>query len=92
MARLRAFQVRVRAFKAEHPDLKGHGHVSIGAKACRRLDPPDAPVMIDLYLSLGEQEAFFKVYQDVDFRELIPLEKSFDMETPLCGKTVRKAG
>jgi len=61
------------------------------AKGCRRGDPPAGPAIADLYLSLGEGEAFFKVYQELDLSEMHGEGATFRDETPLCGKLAQKA-
>ncbi len=88
-ARLREIQARGSAAKAAGEHHKGR--LSLTAEPCRRIDPPPGPVRVDLYLSLSEKEEFFKVYDDVDLRELIKPGESLEAAYPLCGKTAKRA-
>jgi hypothetical protein len=90
-ARLRAVQASARQAKAQNPGRSGGIRIKLEAKGCRRGDPPAGPAIADLYLSLGEGEAFFKVYQELDLSEMHGEGATFRDETPLCGKLAQKA-
>ena len=87
--RLREIQARARAAKAAGgADPKGRLFLTV--EPCRRIDPPPGPVRVDLYLSLGEKEDFFKVYDDVDLRDPQVLGGKFETAVPPCGATAKR--
>lgn len=86
VALLRGLQAEARAAKAADPSRKGGGSIALEAKACSRNPPPEGPIMIDLYLSVGDKGGFFKIYEDVDLRELHKPESRPEEVVPPCGK------
>ncbi|MGO8738228.1 hypothetical protein [Rhodoblastus sp.] len=59
---------------------------------CRRPIPPPGPVRVDLYLKPSAKEDFFKIYDDVDLRQ-VALEpgQAFEAAAPLCDKVLKGA-
>lgn len=88
-ARIGEIQTRVRAEKAAGVEHKGK--LQFYADPCRRGDLPPGPAMVDLYLKLGANEDFFKVYQDVDLRDPATLGGDLETAIPLCGKLTQRA-
>ncbi len=89
VAWLRALQDRARAEKAAGESHKGR--LLLTAEPCRRVDlPPPGPARVDLYLQLGDNEDFFKIYDDVDLRDPAVLP-NFDSVIPPCGKIAKRA-
>jgi hypothetical protein len=89
-ARLREIQAQAQAAKAAGA-APHKTRMLLTSEPCRRIDPPPGPVRVDLYLSLSEKEEFFKVYDDVDLREMTKPGESFETAFPLCGKTAKRA-
>jgi len=88
-ARIGEIQTRARADKAAGVEHKGK--LQFYAEPCRRENPPPGPAMVDLYLKLGDNEDFFKVYQDVDLRDPATLGGELETVIPFCGKLTQRA-
>jgi hypothetical protein len=90
-ARLRALQAASKAAKAAEPNRKGSIKIVLDARACQHERPPAGPILIDLFLSLGDGEGYFKLLEDVDLREWEKPGEKFEATTPACGKWATRA-
>jgi hypothetical protein len=88
-ARIGEIQTRARDEKAAGARHKGK--LQLYAEPCRRGDPPPGPAMVDLYLKLGADEDFFKIYEGVDLRDPAMLGGELETVIPLCGKLTQRA-
>jgi hypothetical protein len=86
-ARLRLLQAEARAGKASPAHRKGSVKITLDARACRLAEPPEGPVLIDLFLSLGDGTGYFKILEDVDIREWQKPGEPFEAMAPVCGKS-----
>ena len=86
VARLRALQAEAQERKAAHPDSRTDMRLSLDATTCRRAPPPPGEARVDFYLSLGDSDGFFKVYQDIDLRDTFKPDSAFEAATPPCAK------
>lgn len=82
---MRALQAEPKAAKETH--RKRSVKIGIDARACRLAEAPEGPVLIDLFLSLGDGAGYFKILEDVDIREWQKPEETFEAMAPPCGKS-----
>lgn len=92
-ARLRTLQAEAAIQKAADPNRKGSIKIVIDARACKReTPPPEGPILVDLFLSLGNGKGYFKILEDVDLREWAKPGERFETTIPPCGKWAARAG
>jgi hypothetical protein len=80
IATIRAVQAQAREAKAGG----AHGSFGVGADACRRGEPGPGPVLMTTWLRVDARGRYLPVVENLDLRESVKKEKSFEELVPPC--------
>lgn len=83
VARIRAIQAETREARRDGRG-KSHGTFGVTADTCRVTDLAETPVLMTTFLKTDARAGYLVLLENVDLREVIPKDKTFDDVVPAC--------